>query len=99
MGEDEIAGFLSHLAIDQNVAAATQNQAFSALLFLFQQVLERKLNFIAGVERVRRPAKLPVVFTRDEARAVIAHLSGDCHLHGRTSLRARQSFAHVPTGT
>jgi len=80
MGEDEIAGFLSHLAIDQNVAAATQNQAFSALLFLFQQVLERKLNFIAGVERVRRPAKLPVVFTRDEAHAVIAHLSSDYRL-------------------
>src|SRR5207248_2052517 len=64
----------------QHVAAATQNQAFSALLFLFQQVLERKLNFITGVERVRRPAKLPVVFTRDEARAVMAHLSGDYRL-------------------
>ncbi|PYI92885.1 MAG: integron integrase [Verrucomicrobia bacterium] len=80
MGEDDIAAFLSHLAIDQHVAAATQNQAFSALLFLFQQVLERKLNFIAGVERVRRPAKLPVVFTRDEERAVMAHLSGDYRL-------------------
>jgi integron integrase len=80
MGEEEIAAFLSHLAIDQHVAAATQNQAFSALLFLFQKVFDRKLNFIAGVERVRRPAKLPVVFTRNEARAVIAYLSDDYRL-------------------
>lgn len=77
MGEKEIAAFLSHLAIDQRVAASTQNQAFSALLFLYQQVLEKKLEFITGVERVRRPPKLPVVFTRAEARAVLAHLKGD----------------------
>jgi integron integrase len=80
MGEDEIAAFLSHLAIDGRVAASTQNQAFSALLFLYQQVLERKLDFIAGVERVRRPPKLPVVFTRAEARAVLARLNGDYRL-------------------
>jgi integron integrase len=77
MGEHEIAEFLSHLAIDRHVAASTQNQAFSALLFLYQQVLEKKLEFITGVERVRRPPKLPVVFTRAEARAVLAHLKGD----------------------
>jgi integron integrase len=80
MGEEDIAAFLSHLAIDETVAAATQNQALSALLFLYQQVLERKLDYIAGVERVRRPAKLPVVFTRDEARAVLVHPKGDYHL-------------------
>ena len=80
MGEQEIAAFLSHLAINRNVAAATQNQALSALLFLYQQVLERKLEYIAGVERVRRPPKLPVVFTRAEARAVLAHVQGDYRL-------------------
>jgi integron integrase len=80
MGEEEIATFLSHLAIEQHVAASTQNQAFSALLFLYQQVLERKLEFIAGVERVRRPPKLPVVFTRAEARAVLANLKDDYRL-------------------
>jgi integron integrase len=80
MGEQEIAQFLSHLAIEQRVAASTQNQAFSALLFLYQQVLERKLESIAGVERVRRPPKLPVVFTRAEARAILAHLKGDYRL-------------------
>lgn len=80
MGEEEIAAFLSHLAIDGHVAASTQNQAFSALLFLFQQVLDRKLDYVTGVERVRRPAKLPVVLTRKEAHAVIAHLRGDYRL-------------------
>src|SRR3954462_11309292 len=59
MGESEIAAFLSHLATVLNVAASTQNQALSALLFLYQKVLDRKLEFIAGVERVLRPPKLP----------------------------------------
>jgi len=80
MGEEEIAAFLSHLAINRHVAASTQNQAFSALLFLYQQVLDRKLEYIAGVERVRRPAKLPAVLTRKEAQSVIAHLRGDYRL-------------------
>ena len=80
MGEPEIAAFLSHLAVEKNVAAATQNQALSALLFLYQQVLERKLDFIPGVERARRPPKLPVVFTRAEARAILAQLKGDYRL-------------------
>jgi integron integrase len=76
MGEEEISAFLNHLAINRAVAASTQNQAFSALLFLYQQVLDRKLQFINGVQRVRRPARLPVVLTRAEARAVLAHLRG-----------------------
>jgi integron integrase len=80
MGEKEIADFLSHLAVDKHVAASTQNQAFSALLFLYQQVLDRKLDFIDNVQRVTRPAKLPVVFTPAEARAVLAQLKGDYRL-------------------
>src|SRR5438477_11432949 len=80
MGEEHIAAFLSHLAINRNVSASTQNQAFSALLFLYQHVLDRKLKFIDGVERVRRPARLPVVFSKGEARAVLANLRGDYRL-------------------
>jgi integron integrase len=80
MGEKEITEFLSYLAVEKSVAASTQNQAFSALLFLYQRVLERKLDFIENVQRVTRPAKLPVVFTPGEARAVIAHLRGDYRL-------------------
>jgi Phage integrase, N-terminal SAM-like domain len=56
MGEKEITEFLTHLAVEKSVAASTQNQAFSALLFLYQQVLERKLDFIDNVQRVTRPA-------------------------------------------
>jgi integron integrase len=82
MGEAEISEFLSHLAVEKNVSASTQNQAFSALLFLYQQVLDRKLDFIDNVQRVTRPAKLPVVFTPAEARAVLAFLKGDYRLMG-----------------
>jgi integron integrase len=80
MAEREISEFLTHLAVEKNVSASTQNQAFAALLFLYQQVLERKLDFIDDVQRVTRPAKLPVVFTPAEARAVLAHLKGDYRL-------------------
>jgi hypothetical protein len=80
MGEEEIAAFFTHLAVEGHVAASTQNQAFSALLFLYQQVLDRKLDYLPGVERVKRPPKLPVVLTKKEAHAVIAHLQGDYRL-------------------
>lgn len=76
MGEKEITAFLSNLAVKKQVAASTQNQALSALLFLYQQVLERKLDFLDGIERVKRPPKIPVVFTRAEAAAVLAQLTG-----------------------
>ena len=52
MGEKEISEFLTYLAVEKRVAASTQNQAFSALLFLYQQVLDRKLDFIDNVQRV-----------------------------------------------
>jgi integron integrase len=80
MGEPEISEFLTHLAVEKRVAASTQNQAFSALLFLYQQVLERKLDFIDSVQRVNRPAKIPVVFTRPEAHAVLKRLHGENQL-------------------
>src|SRR5438105_6545198 len=80
MGEKEITEFLTHLAVEKNVAASTQNQAFSALLFLYQQVLEQKLDFIDNVQRVARPAKLPVVFTRAEAHAVLGRIQGEHQL-------------------
>jgi integron integrase len=79
MGEEEIAAFLSHLAVNRRVSASTQNQALCALLFLYQQVLEQKLEFI-DLQRAKRPPKIPVVFTRAEARAVLAHLKGDYRL-------------------
>lgn len=76
MGEAQVRGFLSHLATDENVAASTQNQALSALLFLYTHVLERPLGEIADAVRARRSRKLPVVFTREEARAILDHMNG-----------------------
>ena len=70
MGAEEVKAFLSHLAIQMNVAASTQNQAFSALLFLYQNVLKKRLPWIDDIVRASRPAKVPVVFTQEEARQV-----------------------------
>lgn len=80
MAEDEISAFLTHLAVDRRVAASTQNQALSALLFLYTQVLERKLDFMDKIERVTRPAKIPVVLTRAEVLAVLGRLRGEHRL-------------------
>ena len=80
MGAAEVKEFVTHLATKANVAAATQNQAFSALLFLYKQVLGRELPWIDNIERAKRPAKLPVVFTPEEARAVLARTRGTARL-------------------
>jgi hypothetical protein len=60
MAEEEVAQFLTHLARDLNVAASTQNQALSALLFLYKEVLKQEIGWLEKVERARKPAKLPV---------------------------------------
>jgi integron integrase len=80
MAEPEISAFLTHLAVNRNVAASTQNQALSALLFLYQEVLERKLGFMDNIERVKRPPKVPVVMTLQEIDSVLAHLKDDYRL-------------------
>ena len=80
MGEAEVGQFLTHLAVDLDVAASTQNQALSALLFLYKVVLDRPLGALGETHRAKRPERLPVVFTRDEVRAVLARLQGDRRL-------------------
>lgn len=75
MGEPEITAFLNHLAVNRNVAASTQNQALSALLFLYQEVLDQKLEWLKDVERAKTPQRMPTVFTPEEARAVLGGLS------------------------
>jgi integron integrase len=74
MGEAEVGRFLSSLATEGRVSASTQNQALSALLFLYQHVLGRDLEWLHDVIRAKRPIRLPVVLTRDEVRAVLAEL-------------------------
>jgi integron integrase len=80
MAEPEITQFLTHLAIERNVASATQNQALSALLFLYKEVLKEEIGWLDHVERAKKPARLPVVLTRDEVRKIFAHLHGTCRL-------------------
>ncbi|MGL4462051.1 MAG: integron integrase [Planctomycetia bacterium] len=76
MGSTEINAFLTHLAVDRGVAASTQNQAFAALMFLYQQVLETDPGRLVGVVRANRPKRLPVVLTRDEIDRVFRQLDG-----------------------
>ena len=76
MGAPELSGFLSSLAVDGRVAASTQNQALSALLFLYREVLELDIPWLDSVVRAKRPQRLPVVLTRDEVRAVVRSLQG-----------------------
>lgn len=76
MGEGEINTFLSHLATKGKVAASTQNQALSALLFLYREVLGRELGQLEGVVRAKRPQRLPVVLTRQEVKQVLANMDG-----------------------
>ena len=76
MGAAEVEAFLTHLAVEGKVAAATQNQALSALLFLYREVLEINLPWLDQVVRAKRPARLPVVLTRQEVTAVLNRMSG-----------------------
>lgn len=76
LGAADVEAFLTHLAVAGNVAASTQNQAKSALLFLYREVLETELPWLDNVERARAPKRLPVVLTRDEVHAVLSRLSG-----------------------
>ena len=76
MGATEVEAFLSHLASDRNVAAATQAQALAAVLFLYKAVLDTQLPWLDNIVRANRPRRLPVVLTQAEARAVIGHIDG-----------------------
>jgi integron integrase len=76
MAEVEVGAFLTHLARDEKVAASTQNQALSALLFLYKEVLKQKIDWLEGVERAKKPMRLPVVLTRDEVHKLFNHLHG-----------------------
>jgi integron integrase len=80
MGEQEIRLFLTHLAVTDKVAASTQNVAFNALLFLYRDVLQQGLPDIAGAVRARQPKHLPEVFTSEEAKAILSHLTKTPHL-------------------
>jgi integron integrase len=76
MGGPEITKFLSALAMEGDVAASTQNQALSALLFLYREVLGQDLPWLDDIVRAKRPVRLPAVLSREEVRAVIRQIDG-----------------------
>ena len=96
MAETEVAAFLSHLAVQRKVAAATQNQALNALVFMYKAVLDRPLGEIPGVVRAKKPVRLPVVLSRVEVAALLSQLHGvywlmGCLLYG-SGLRLRETL-------
>ena len=76
LGAPEVEQFLTYLAVHGKVAASTQNQAKSALLFLYKEVLALDIPWLDNIEKARAPKRLPVVLTRDEVQAVLTRLSG-----------------------
>jgi len=76
LGAPEVTAFLNYLAREREVAAATQNQALSALIFLYKEVLAQSLPWLEDLERAKRPARLPNVLTRDEVQRLLARMQG-----------------------
>ncbi|CAG0965154.1 hypothetical protein ANRL2_01199 [Anaerolineae bacterium] len=87
MGAPEVRAFLTHLALERKVAASTQNQALSALLFLYREVLNQPLSGIDAV-RARQPGHLPTVLTKSEAAHVLSAMTGPTQLTPALALRA-----------
>ncbi|MFT4242419.1 MAG: integron integrase [Acidovorax sp.] len=80
MGAAEVEAFLSHLAVDRQVSASTQNQAKAAILYLYKQVLDIDLPWLDEVVQARRPRRLPVVLTPSEVRELLLHVDGTAGL-------------------
>lgn len=99
--EPDVTAFLNHLANDRDVAASTQTQALSALLFLYDAVLDQPLGDLDALVRVRKPARMPTVLSRDEVAALLARTQGapglvarllygaGLRLHGALRLRVK----------
>lgn len=76
MGGPDIEKFLSDLAVGRKVSASTQNQALSAILFLYKEVLAAELPWLDGIVRAKRPTRVPVVLSREEVRQLLGRLDG-----------------------
>jgi integron integrase len=97
LGAAEVEAFLTSLAVARRVAASTQNQAKSALLFLYREVLGVELPWLDGIEKAKAPSRLPIVLTRDEVARVLARLDGVHRLIGAllygTGLRIMEAIS------
>ena len=76
MGAPEVESYLTYLAVERHVSSSTQNQALSGLLFLYREVLEIELPWLDGIERSKRPKRMPVVLTREEVTSILDQLDG-----------------------
>jgi integron integrase len=76
LGEGDVQAFLTHLAVDEHVAASTQNQALNAIVFLYREVLQRELGDFSQAVRARTPERLPTVLSRNEVAALLEQLDG-----------------------
>ena len=83
MAEKEITAFLTHLAVNRKVAASTQNQALSAIVFLYREIIQKELGEFEDLIWAKRPSRLPVVFTQDEVKKVLTLLEGNSWLMGQ----------------
>ncbi len=83
MDTPEIEAFLNHLAVTEQVSASTQNQAFSAILFLYKHVLDQPLSTKVEALRAKTPTRLPTVLSRTETQALLQNLSGSAQLFAR----------------
>lgn len=83
LGADAVEQFLTALAVKGNVAASTQNQAKSALLFLYREVLQIELPWLDGIVTAKRPQRLPVVLTQAETARLLEHMTGTTGLVAR----------------
>lgn len=103
LNTEDVKGFLTDLAVRQNVAGATQNQAFDALLFFYRHVLRREFGKIDGVVRAKRRPYVPVVLSRGEVEAVLERLPAPYRLvgallYGDCACRSTSSFASIASG-
>jgi integrase len=103
MGAQEITSFLTWLASSRRVSASTQNQALSAILFLYRDVLQTKIGTIEHLPRARMPVRVPVVLSRDEVASIMKHLDGVAWIivallygAGRLELRVKDIDLVVP---
>ena len=95
MGAAEVEAFLTHLAVHRQVSASTQNQAKSALLYLYKQVLQIELPWLDEVVQAKTPQRLPVVLTPSEVRELLQHMEGTpgliAHLLYGTGMRVLEA--------
>jgi len=100
MGTEEIQNFLTHLATEKKVAASTQNQALSAILFLYRHVLHIEIDFPTDIVRAQKPKTLPTVLTHHEALSIINKMDGTPQLMTKilygSGLRLPSLLRHPP---